>query len=222
MSQALADKSVPMVRINRQPSAKGGRTRARILDLAQDAIIHKGFAATSIDELVEGAGISKSTFFYHFRVKNDLARQLVQRYLEEDNALHEALIDRARSLSDDPLQAFLIFLRLFAEMVDKLRELHPGCLVSAVTYQDRAFDRDVSLLIEAGVRGWRARFHAWLTEIALVHPPRAPVDLEALADHFNIMVDGAIITARALCEPTVMGRQARLMHDLVRLLFSGR
>ena len=51
---------------------KGERTRDRILDVAYDAIIHKGFAGTSIDELVEAAGITKSGFFYHFRDKTDL------------------------------------------------------------------------------------------------------------------------------------------------------
>lgn len=218
----LPEKTAPTVRARARPPTKGLRTRERILDLAQDAIIHKGFAATSIDELVAGAGIAKSTFFYHFRDKNDLARQLVRRYLDRDDELHEALIRRARTLSDDPLQAFLIFLRLFAEMVDELPELHPSCLVAAVTYQDRAFDRETCRLVEASIRAWRARYLAWLREIAERHPPRAAVDLEAVADHFNVMVDGAIVTARALGDPTIMGRQVRLMHDLVRLLFGGR
>ena len=45
---------------------KGTDTRERILDLAQAAVLDKGFAATSIDELIAGAGITKSGFFYHF------------------------------------------------------------------------------------------------------------------------------------------------------------
>ena len=222
MIRDVSEETAPTVQNRDQPLTKGGRTRQRIFDLAEDAIVHKGFAATSIDELVEGADIGKSTFFYHFRDKNDLARQLIERYLARDEALLDELIERARTLSDDPLQSFLIFLRLFAEMVDNLKELHPGCLVAAVTYQDRAFDREVCRLVEAGVRGWRARFHAWLVEIAGRYPPRLPVDLEALADHFNVVVDGAIITSRALREPAVMARQAHLLHDLIKLLFGGR
>jgi hypothetical protein len=68
---------------------KGERTRQRIMDLAEDSVMHKGFAATSIEELVEAAGITKSGFFYHFRDKDDLAKQLVARFIERDSELLE-------------------------------------------------------------------------------------------------------------------------------------
>jgi TetR/AcrR family transcriptional regulator, transcriptional repressor for nem operon len=220
MAEALLDKTIPAVKSQPGGLSKGERTRERLMDLAEDAIISKGFAATSLEELVEAAGITKSGFFYHFRDKNDLARQLITRFIAHDNAIHDQLEARARALCDDELQSFLIFLRLFAEMMDDLPGIHPGCLVAAITYQDRAFDHEVSRLIEEGVRSWRARFHGWLLKIAERYPPRLPVDLEALADHFNVMADGGIITSRALRDPTVIGRQARLMHDFVKLLFA--
>lgn len=221
MVERLLNKTTPQVQFGAQPT-KGERTRERIMDLAEDAIMHKGFAATSIEELVEAAGITKSGFFYHFRDKNDLARQLVTRFVSHDDAILDQLTERARALSDDPLQSFLIFIKLFAEMMDDLPNLHPGCLVASVTYQDRAFDHEVSRLTREALLGWRARFLAWLTEIAESYPPRLPVDLEALADKFNVTADGAIITSRALGDRTVIGRQARLLHDFVKLLFDGR
>ncbi|MDO9487131.1 MAG: TetR/AcrR family transcriptional regulator [Sphingomonadaceae bacterium] len=220
MADGLPDKTIPPVRGEPERLGKGERTRGRLMDLAEDAIIHKGFAATSIEELVEAAGITKSGFFYHFRDKNDLARQLIARFIARDDAINDQLEARARVLSDDELQSFLIFLKLFAETMDDLPELHPGCLVSAITYQDRSFDHEVSRLIEEGVRSWRARFHGWLLKIADRYPPRLPVDLEALADHFNVIVDGSIMTSRALRDPSIIGRQTRLMHDFVRLLFA--
>lgn len=220
MAEALLEKTIPEVQSQAGGLSKGERTRERLMDLAEDAIIHKGFAATSIEELVEAAGITKSGFFYHFRDKNDLARQLILRFVERDDAIHNQLEGRARALSDDELQSFLIYLKLFAEMMDDLPGIHPGCLVSAATYQDRAFDTEVARLIEDSMRHWRARFHCWLVKIAERYPPRLPVDLEALADHFNVMADGSIIASRALRDPTIIGRQARLMHDFVKLLFA--
>lgn len=221
MDGHLPEKTAPGVQSPAE-GTKGARTRERILDLAEDSVIHKGFAATSIEELVEGAGISKSGFFYHFRDKNDLARQLVARYVARDDALFDALTARARSLSDDPLQSFLIFLRFFAEMMDDLPNLHPGCLVASTTFQDRAFDREVARLTREAILNWRSRFHGWLMEIAAIYPPRLPVDLETLADSINVMADGAIITSRAVGDKTVIGKQARLLHDFVKLLFDGR
>jgi AcrR family transcriptional regulator len=49
---------------------KGTDTRERILELAEAAVLEKGFAATSIDELITGASITKSGFFYHFKDKS--------------------------------------------------------------------------------------------------------------------------------------------------------
>ena len=48
------------------------------------AILAKGFDATSIEEIVAGAEITRSGFFYHFPDKNELARALIERYIEQD------------------------------------------------------------------------------------------------------------------------------------------
>ena len=69
------------------------------MDLAYQSIVEKGFAATSIEELVEAAGITKSGFFYHFRDKNDLARQLFERFLAEDERDHGDARKRGRASS---------------------------------------------------------------------------------------------------------------------------
>ena len=97
MDAIVAKKTVPTVQSDGR--SKGAKTRERILDLAFDAVIAKGFAATSIEELVEAAGITKSGFFYHFRDKTDLAHQLLERYQAEDEALTEQLTARARAVS---------------------------------------------------------------------------------------------------------------------------
>jgi len=78
MDGELGGKTVPTVQSDQM--SKGARTRNRLLDVTYQAVIRKGFAATSIEELVEAAGITKSGFFYHFRDKNDLARHLLDRY----------------------------------------------------------------------------------------------------------------------------------------------
>jgi TetR/AcrR family transcriptional regulator, transcriptional repressor for nem operon len=199
--------------------SKGARTRDRLLDLAQEAIIEKGFQATSIEELVDAAGITKSGFFYHFRDKQDLARQLVERWVAEDNDFWETKERRARELSDDPLHSFLIFIKLFAESMDALPEVHPGCLVASITYQARSFDPEVKRLSAEGLHDWSARFRAWVHEIAERYPPRVPVDLDALGDHLNIIADGGIVSSRIFEDPKLVGRQARMFHDLVKALF---
>ena len=70
-----------------------GHARERILDVAEASILDKGFGATSIDELIAAAGITKSGFFYHFRDKTELARVLLMRYIErEDGCLTNCFV----------------------------------------------------------------------------------------------------------------------------------
>lgn len=215
MVEITADKTAPEV----QSMSKGERTRARILDLAYDSIIEKGFVATSIDELVTAAEITKSGFFYHFRDKNDLARQLLKRYLEENETILDELEARARDLHEDPLHAFLIFLKFYAEMMEQLLEQHPGCLVASITYQDRSFDPEVRAMNEEGIEAWRRRYRSWFEEIMKVHPPRLPVSAADLADQICVVADGALIVAKGVRNHQLVGRQAILYRDMIRALF---
>lgn len=118
-------------------------TRERLLDLAEAAVLAKGFDATSIDELVAGAAITKGGFFYHFPDKTALARALLERYIAREDVLFDDLFARARELSDDPLHGFLVALRLLAELLADLPGGHPGCLIATAAYQDRLFDEGV-------------------------------------------------------------------------------
>ena len=219
MVDRLIEKTGPAVQFESSARTKGERTRERLMDLAYESIVEKGFAATSIEELVEAAGITKSGFFYHFRDKNDLARQLLERFLSEDEGIMETLEKRARELSDDPLQSFLIFLNVYAQMMDDMEALHPGCMVATVTYQERMFDAEVRQMNVDYLRRMRERFVRWLKEIVARYPPRIPVELDELADQLNVIVEGAIIQSKALRDESLMGKQTRLYRNHIKLLF---
>src|ERR687891_569663 len=106
-------------------------TRERLLELAEAAVMAKGFAATSIEELVAAAGITKSGFFYHFKDKGELATALMQRYIAHNDAILADIFRRADELNEDPLHGFLVAMKLFAEMTADLPNAHPGCLVAS-------------------------------------------------------------------------------------------
>ena len=219
MVEKLVEKTGPEVQLDSAAQTKGARTRERILDVAYQSIVEKGFAATSIEELVEAAGITKSGYFYHFRDKNDMARQLFDRFLAEDEGILDILEKRARELSDDPLQSFLIFLNLYAQMMDDMETLHPGCMVASITYQERMFDAEVRQMNVDYLLRMRGRFAQWFGQITARHPPAAEVDIDGLADNLTAIVEGAIILSKALSDQGLMGRQTRLFRNHVKLIF---
>lgn len=199
--------------------SKGEKTRERID--AEASVLDKGFSNTSIDEIIAAAEITKSGFFYHFRDKTDLAKALLVRYLENDDLVLDTIFARARQLSDDPLHAFLIGLKMFAETMGAMETTHPGCMVAAVAYHDRQFNDDIRHLNATGVLGWRTRFHDVLLEIAERYPPRVEVDLEAMADMVSTIVEGGIILSRVLNDPKVLENQILHYRTLLKLVFLG-
>ncbi len=199
---------------------KSGDTRERLLELAESAVLAKGFAATSIDELIAAAGISKSGFFYHFKDKGELAKGLLLRYLAQDCEVLESIFRRGDELNEDPLQGFLVGLKLFAEMLANLPQAHPGCLAASFAYQDQLFNEEVRRLNANGLLAWRNRFGERLRLIAERYPPRHEVDIEALADTASTLVEGGLILGRVLQDTSIVPRQVLLFRDFVRLIFT--
>src|SRR5262245_25133813 len=99
---------------------KGGDTRERVLDAAESAVLEKGFAATSIEELIAAVGITKSGFFYHFKDKGELAKALLVRYIARESTLFDEIFGRADELKEDPLQGFLVGLKMLYEYLVEL------------------------------------------------------------------------------------------------------
>ena len=200
---------------------KGSETRELILSFAESAVLEKGFAATSIDELIAAVGITKSGFFYHFKDKGDLAKSLLHRYIVNENAILDDLFDRADELNEDPLHGFLVGLKMLAELLADLPSTHPGCLIAAYCYQDRLFDQSVRDMNRDAVLGWRARFRKRLGDIAGKYPPAAGVDLDALADMVSSLVDGGIILSKAVQDKSILPGQVMLYREFVKMVFAG-
>jgi TetR/AcrR family transcriptional regulator, transcriptional repressor for nem operon len=207
--------------VQAQTLSKGEQTRERIMDIAQDAVLHKGFASTSIDEIICEASITKSGFFYHFKDKNDLAKALLQRYLDTEWRVFDDLFKQSEELSEDPLHSFLIFLKLFADAMSDIPNGHPGCLVASYVYQDFLFSQEVRAMTTEGHQIWRRRFRERLDRIAERYPPKTEVDLDDMADMLSAVADGGIILSKSLHNPNLLPRQILQYRTYVKLVFQG-
>ncbi|MDG4876973.1 TetR/AcrR family transcriptional regulator [Mesorhizobium sp. WSM4935] len=199
---------------------KGEATRERILEVAEASVLAKGFGATSIEEVITEAGITKSGFFYHFRDKNELAHELLRRYIAEDHRILDELFGRAANLSDEPLQAFLIALKMLADLMGDLPGGHPGCMIASICYQERLFDRRVVNLNREAIESVNARVLAHLKTIAAVSPPREPVDLTVVAEMLSCIIDGGIIMAKVTGDPARLAYQILAYRAFIKMLFA--
>lgn len=77
-------------------TSSGPATRARILSAASEQFYSRGIRATSADRVIQEVGITKVTFYRHFRTKSDL----VVAYLEQQSAGERAWLEGARRAGD--------------------------------------------------------------------------------------------------------------------------
>jgi len=199
---------------------RGDDRREKILAVAEEIILQKGFSATSIEDILAGAHITKGGFFYHFPGKTELARALVERYLEADMAFFDALEARACELSDDPLQQMLLFVNLLAEAMENLEDVHPGCLVASFTYESQLLDDGIKALMAQGTLQWRDKFRGMLARIGEGAPAAGDACAEDVADMLSGVIEGGIILSRVLHDKAVLVRQLKLYRNYIRMLYA--
>lgn len=199
----------------------GEVTRENIMDAAQAIIMRRGFGNTSVESVIEQAGVTKGAFFHHFPTKRALGHALVERYAEAEEALFQELLDRADRLTRDPLQHILIFLGLFEEAMREDTQAVPGCLFATVSYQSPLLDPETMDIARRSFAQWREDFGGKLREVATSYPPRIEVDMDDLADMLQTVVEGALLLGRVLEEPEVVARQVAHYRSFVELVFAG-
>ncbi|MCW8930689.1 MAG: TetR/AcrR family transcriptional regulator [Gammaproteobacteria bacterium] len=197
----------------------GSITRNKIMDVAQLMVLDVGLSGTSIDKVIEGADVTKGTFFYHFKTKHDLAAALIERYANEDEQHYFDAMNKAEQLARDPLEQLLIFLGLFIEKLEQLEKPFPGCLYASYCYQSGAVTGNAMLKVERMIQFWRKRLSTKIEEVVIKNSPQIPVENHQVADHVLTTFEGAFIIAKVLNEPKLASEQLIQCRNYLELLF---
>jgi TetR/AcrR family transcriptional repressor of nem operon len=197
----------------------GKATRSRILDAAQDIVLERGFAATSVDAVLADAGVTKGAFFHHFPSKVELGRALVERYAAADERMLEEFMAVAEADTDDPAEQLVSFVRQYEEAAVDLAARQPGCLFVSFIYESKLVGDGTGDIIDTAIRQWRSRLLAKLEAAVRAHPPAAAVDLPSLADQVFTTFEGGFILARAMNDPSHLSAQLAHLRHYLELLF---
>jgi TetR/AcrR family transcriptional repressor of nem operon len=201
-------------------SKKGTATREKILNTAQAMVLERGFSGMSVDSMIEALGMTKGAFFHHFKNKNELAVDLIERYAAMDLQFFDECQVRADKLSNDPLQRVLIIIGLYEESFAKLTDPYPGCLLASYIYELHHFDKSIVNSINEVFLKWRSVLTHRFEKISRRYPPKGEVNYPALADEFTVIIEGAFIMSKSLHEPQIVADQLQHYKRYIELLFN--
>ena len=191
-----------------------GEARARLLEAARSLVRHRGFAATSVDELCAAAGVTKGAFFHHFPSKEALGVALIDDWTATTGVLFAS---HPYNNLPDPLERVFGYLDLRREILGQ--PIPEFSCVAGTTVQE-AYETSIPIRM-AAERSLRSGFdhvRAHLAAALAAHPV-AGVTAESLARQFQIAVQGGIVLAKALDDPAPAREAFDHLERYLRLLF---
>ena len=93
---------------------------------AIDVIDEYGIQGVSTKEIAKRQGIAESTIYKHFKTKNDIILAVLDHYSQFD----EDIIVSAREQSDSPIEALMLFMKVYAEYYEN----YPAITVITQSY----------------------------------------------------------------------------------------
>src|SRR5688500_16676372 len=82
-------------------------TRERLIQAATEAFRRRGYAATTVDDIVNGAGATRPTFYLHFKSKADIIEELGRDVRSRVTELNRQLRTAVASGEREQVRAYL-------------------------------------------------------------------------------------------------------------------
>jgi len=128
---------------------RGGETRRRILEVAAEAFAERGYAGTSLSDVLRASGVTKGGFYFHFPSKEALALATLRHKQEQwAGSVMAAVLQRPRAIEQlDAMVEALCDLheqdrscraisRLCTELGDERPELRPQLTIQLTNWME--------------------------------------------------------------------------------------
>lgn len=165
-------------------------TRMKILETALD-LFHRGsFTGTSINQIVDKAGITKGALFHYFKGKNELGYAVVEECLRRQIQEHWIT---PLATSVDPINDMLAILDKMSQMlVDEPHILECGCPLNNLSQEMSSLDDTFRLKLLELYREWELAIEKSIRAGIDAGNVRSDVDPESASSAIVALLEGSI------------------------------
>ena len=189
--------------------------RRKLLDAALYAIRAKGYAATTVDDICRQAGVTKGSFFHHFKSKDDLAIAAIVHW----RAMTEGIFaSAAYHQAADPLDRLLGYLE-FRKLILMGDIPSYTCPLGTLVQETYETHPEIRKACEQGLTSHIADLTRDVGAAKTLHAPEASWSVEGVASFIQAVLQGSFIFAKAQQDSAIVRENLEHVRRYLRYLF---
>jgi AcrR family transcriptional regulator len=191
-------------------------TRERLIESARFLFWERGFAGTSMADLLANAGVNSGSFYHFFESKEALLRAVLETYKA---LLHPMVIEPALAQTPEPVARIFAILAGYRDRIIATNCQY-GCPLGRLALEIDPENQPAHRLISENFRGWIGAVRDCIE--ALQDRLPAGADAESLATFVLAVMEGGVMLSRSYQSVEPFDRVIAQLAEHFRALLAER
>ena len=189
-------------------------TRERLIESARYLFWERGYAGTSMADLLAHAGVNSGSFYHFFESKEALLRAVLEGYI---HGLRPIIVDPAFAKTDDPVERIFAILSGYRERILQTGCQY-GCPLGRLALEIDPENRPAHKLIADNFSGWIGAVRECVEQMRDRLPKET--DLDALSTYVLVTMEGGVMLSRSYGSPEPFDRAVKQLRQHFDLLLA--
>jgi TetR/AcrR family transcriptional regulator, transcriptional repressor for nem operon len=191
-------------------------TRDRLIESARYLFWERGFAGTSMADLLAHAAVNSGSFYHFFESKEALLRAVLDGYL---HALRPMVVDPAFAKTREPVERIFAILEAYRGRILQT-DCRYGCPLGRLALEIDPENRPAHKLIAENFQGWIGAVRECVAQMKNRLPRNT--DPEALSTYVLAVMEGGVMLSRSYGSVEPFDRAVKQLREHFRLLLEAR
>ena len=209
---------IPTTRYATPVTHPNHQSKDKLLDAALREFRVRGYAATTVDDVCNAAGVTKGSFFHHFKSKEELAVLATRHWNDTTGAL---FAQAPYQQIADPRERVLAYIDFRATLLEgELADF--TCLLGTLVQETFDSHPAIGTACWIGIDGHAQLLAKDIEQARALYAPQADWTAESLAHYTQAALQGAFILAKAQGTAKIAGQCIAHLHRYVEVLLGVR